>query len=55
VFFRITEGNESICFSHFEAWYYEGTNPEETKRTAPENYSIETSSQLVPYNVLLYD
>jgi len=35
--FGISEGNESICFSHFEAWCYENTNPEETNRTAPEN------------------
>ena len=38
--FGIREGNVSICFSRFGEWCYEGTNPEETERTPPENTAL---------------
>ena len=53
--FRITVGNESICFSHFRASCYEGSNPEETEWTAPESTAPRQAVSWYLYNVLLCD
>jgi hypothetical protein len=49
--FRITEGNESICFSHFGGWCYEGSNPEVTEGTAPEGTA---SKQAVSWYLTMF-